>query len=218
MVEETQNSVQGQARKKRHGCFFWGCLIVTIIGVFVMGIVGTCVWKIRQKALSFTSTTPAEVSVIESSQDEYEEIKERVSEFLKAVEEDRNAELSLTAQEINTLIAKSPELAEFTGRVYVRIEGDEISVDTALPLDKVPSLGGRYLNGTIGLKVSLQGGILVISPETVVVGGQPLPENIMNELRRINLAEKLYEDKEKIELIKKFKRIEVTDGKIVIVM
>ncbi len=217
MAEETQNSVQGQTRKKGHGCFFWGCLIVTIIGVFVTGIVGTCVWKIRQKALSFTSTTQAEVSVIESSQDEYEEIKERVSEFLKAVEEDRNAELSLTAQEINTLIARSPELAEFTGRAYVRIEGDEISVDAALPLDKIPSLGGRYLNGTIGIKVSLQSGILVISPETVVVGGQPLPEDIMNELRRINLVEKLYEDKEKIELIKKFKRIEVTDGKIVIV-
>lgn len=216
MTEQEIGQIGEAVQKKKHGCLFWGCLTVIIVGLLIAGIASFAGYKIYKKTLSFTSEEPVSISVYKPSQKEYESVRARVDAFRKALDEDREAELVLTAADINTLISLDPELKELAGKVYVYIEGGQIRADASIPLNQIPGFSGRYLNGTVGLKISLENGVLIIHAENVIVDGEPLPEKFMEELRKVNLAKDAYEDVETAELIKKFKSIRIEGGKLII--
>jgi len=203
--------------KKKHGCFFWGCLTVIILGLLVGGAISLVVYLMHKKALSFTSDRPVEIPAYQASEEKIQEVKSRVDAFLQAIKEEKGNQLVLTSEDINTLIVSHPDMKELAGKVYVQIEGEEIKAEGSIPLDKIPTLRGRYLNGTFGLKISLENGILLVTAETVEVRGEPLPEDFMKELRKVNLAKDVYEDKETVELLRKFKSIRIEDGKLIII-
>lgn len=202
--------------KKKHGCFFWGCTITSIILLLIAGSVGYGMYQFYSIIKSFTSDSPAPIATVNATQDDYQQLANRVAAFTQEAKENRPAELILSENDINTLIALDPSWQELKGRVFVKMAGDTIQADASIPLDLVPGFKGRYLNGTIGVKASLQGGVLLVTPETVVVNGRALPEEIMAQLRNMNLAQNMYKDKEKIEKIQQFEALEVKDGKLVI--
>ena len=70
--------------------------------------------------------------------------------------------LVLTSDDLNALIEENPELK---GRIYVKVEGDEVKGRVSFPLDKLNChcrwpFKGRYLNGEADLKASLFDGEL----------------------------------------------------------
>lgn len=73
-------------------------------------------------------------------------------------------------------------------------------------------LEGRFVTGKASFKVSLENGLLLVFADSVIVNGQPLPEQVMIGLRNINLAARAMEKKETIEKLRKIGGLVVKDG------
>lgn len=102
-------------------------------------------------------------------------------------EEGASREISLTERELNALIANRPEVAE---AVAVDLDDDLISVKLVLPVDdEVPVLGGKRLRIHMGLAVRYEGRKPVIALRGVSLGGIPVPNAWLGNLKDVNLLE-----------------------------
>ncbi len=122
-------------------------------------------------------------------------------------------ELVLTAEEINALIA---EEEAFRNRVYISIADGEITGQISVPTDKfLPGSKGRFLNASATFEVTLEDGVLIVTMNKAEVKGEQVPEAIMKEIRKENLAQELYKDKKNARMIARFESISVEEDKIV---
>jgi hypothetical protein len=107
-------------------------------------------------------------------------------------EEGAKREIRLTERELNALIANSPDTAE---KVAVDLSHDLISVKLVLPVDEeVPLLGGKTLKIHMGLTVSYEGSNPIIALKGVSLGGIPLPNAWLGNLKNVNLVEQFGTD------------------------
>ncbi|TWT48845.1 hypothetical protein [Botrimarina hoheduenensis] len=121
-------------------------------------------------------------------------------------------ELSLSAQELNTLIASNPTLR---GRLYVSIAEGQIEGQVSIPTDGIPMAGGRFLNAVAKLTVRLENGVLKVHLVDAAVKGKRLPQFVLDALAEKNLAEDLQEDPQTARLISTLESVEVRGDRIV---
>jgi hypothetical protein len=205
---------------KQRGCLFYGCLSLTVLGLMaiVLGVVAyfwvkstTARW-IRD----YTDTAPAPIEKVDYSPAQMDALNARVAGFKGALENGKgSAELVLTADDLNALIAQQKDLAN---RLFMRIDEDNIKGDVSFPL---PDLGpfklkGRYLNGTAAFKVMLENGSLDIRLQEVLAKGKPLPGIFFNELKKQNLAKDAQQDPKTAANIQKFESIRITNSTVIL--
>ncbi|HKS38354.1 MAG TPA: hypothetical protein VJW76_14265, partial [Verrucomicrobiae bacterium] len=180
-------------KTKGRGCFFYGCLTMVIL--FLVVAIGGY-FAVRAAVNSFvakyTDTKPMELPKVELSKTEMEELDKRLATFKEGVEADKSVSaLALSADEINALIQRN---AEAKNKFSIGFEDDQVKGKISLPLGelKIPIIGrwlkGRYLNGTAGLKPTLQNGVLIVTLQSVEVNGQTIPADILAGLKNRNLA------------------------------
>ena len=197
---------------KKLGC---GCLVVIIL--FIIG--GVFAYQgLKTLAVQKTETAPVELPAIAISAAEQNAVAQRWSTFVKAVRSGQGdaAELSLTAQEINALIQRSPKWA---GRIYVHIEDDRIRSDASIPLGeltKAASLKGRWLNGSAGFSVNTVGGRPVVFLDSLTVRGKPASSSFLNAVRSRNLAEGALNNPKYADVMRRIESIDVRDDRLVI--
>jgi hypothetical protein len=209
-----------QPLPKQRGCFFYGCIIASILAVLfaiLMVVIGFLTYRfVNQLVDQYTATTPQSLPKIEMPAEQIKTLKERVEAFRKAVEAGTPTEpLVLTSDDLNALIEDNPELK---GVIYVKVENDAVKGQVSLPLDKleIGMVRGRYLNGEAEFKASLSNGVLIVTIESVEVNGKKIPDDFMKELRKQNLAKDAYKDEKTSEMIRKLESLEVKDGKIIL--
>ena len=205
--------------KNNRGCLFYGCLTVVILGIFVVAGITFGIWKLKEYALSYTDTMPREFARVIIPPEKIAEFSERIDAFSSAVKEGKNTgPLVLTAEEVNALIYDHMGFKELKGGIQVSFNDDKIKGQVSIPLDKlVFGLGeGRYLNGSASFNVSCENGVLIVALDSLEVKGRQVPDIIMSQLRSENLAKNLYKDVENAKLIKRLKRIQLRDGKLII--
>ena len=205
---------------KQRGCFFYGCIIASILAVLfaiLLAVIGFLGYRLFNQLIDqYTSTTPQTLPKVEMPAEQVTTLKDRVEAFRKAVEAGTPTEpLVLTSDDLNALIEDNPELK---GVIYVKVEKDEVKGQISLPLDKLNfgMVRGRYLNGEADFKASLSDGVLIVTIESVEVNGQKVPDDVMKELRKQNLAKDAYKDEKTSEMIRKLESLEVKDGKIIL--
>jgi hypothetical protein len=205
---------------KQHGCFFYGCIIASIMAVLTAIVVGVGAFfayrLLNQLVDQYTSTTPLELPKVEMPPEQRTALKDRIEAFRKAVDAETPTEpLVLTSDDLNALIDENEELK---GKIYVKLEGDEVKGQVSIPLDKL-GLGmmrGRYLNGEADLKASLSDGVLIVTLDSIEVNGKRPPDDMMKGLREQNLAKDVYKEEKNAKLIRKLESLEVKDGKIIL--
>jgi hypothetical protein len=100
-------------------------------------------------------------------------------------EEGASREIRLTERELNGLVANTPDIAE---RVAIDLSDDLISVKLVLPVDDaVPVLGGKRIRLHMGLAVHYEGKKPIIALKGVSLGGIPLPNAWLWNLKNVNL-------------------------------
>lgn len=205
-----------QAPKKKLGCWFYGCLtlfILAVVGAFVLFFGARHL--IKSIANKYTDPAPIALPQVEFTESEQAALDGKIQSFKETIDTGKAAQpLILTDEEINALIARDPELS---GKVYVTIEGDEITGQVSIPLEALPLPGvkGRYLNGSATIKASLKNDRLFVTAESIKVQGKPLPEEFMSSFRQENLAKNAMNDPEIAEVMAKLERIEIEDGKVI---
>jgi hypothetical protein len=164
----------------------------------------------------YTATAPRDLPKVEMPEENRKTLRERVETFRKAVNEGTSTDpLILTSDDLNALLEDQPELK---GKIYVKVEGDEVKGQVSIPLDQVglPMFKGRYLNGEADLKASLKDGVLIVTLDSIEVNGKRVPDQVMEGIRKENLAKDAYKDEKSAEMMRKLESLEIKDGKIIL--
>lgn len=215
------------AAPKKRGCFFYGCLVSVILGVVL--VAGACLLgyyglsKFASLAEEYTDTAPMQLPKVEVNPAAYEALQKRVKEFKAALDAGRSATLTLTAEELNMLVSGDTRPSEWKGRVWFAIKDGSLGCQLSMPLDTMsamPGLGrlkGRYLNGAASVRATMDTGTLVVTLQSLEVRGKPLPPEVLNAMKRENLAKNAGNDPEVAAFLDKLTSVSVQDDKIVLV-
>ncbi|MFI5456405.1 MAG: hypothetical protein ACHRXM_13230 [Isosphaerales bacterium] len=212
------------ALPRERGCFFYGCIIASILAVLMVILFAVILYVgyrfAEQQVKQYTGTAPIELPKVEMPAEQRESLKDRVESFRKAAKAGTPIEpLVLTSDDLNALIEENPNLK---GKIHVKVEGDQVKGQVSIPCDalaEIPLLGmfkGRYLNGEAGLKASLEDGVLIVTLDSFEVNGQRPPDPVMTELRKHNWAKDAYEDEKAASMIRKIESLQIKDGKIIL--
>ncbi len=107
-------------------------------------------------------------------------------------EDDATREISLTERELNSMVAREPDVAR---RVAIDLAEDLISVKLLVPVDPdFPVLGGKTLRFNFGLELGFAAGRPVVAIRGVSLGGVPVPSAWWGDIKNQNLVEKFGTD------------------------
>lgn len=204
---------------KRRNCLLAGCLTVVVLGVLAVVALFITFKVVTNRALKqYTDTAPAELPPLQVTADDIAATQQRWDDFFADLAKGGEIRpMALTAREVNALLAR--HAAQLTNFVRVMIEGDHLRAQVSVPLDqtRMSVLQGRYLNGDITLKLAVEGGLLQVRPEQLLVRGQPLPGFLMQHLRRQNWADNAMNNPDLLAIVQELETVTVTNGTLVIV-
>lgn len=213
---QNENPYQVVGERKSSGrCCVYGCLITFLLVAFVVvggGFAGY--WWLQGQVNRFTADAPADLPIVELSDDELAEIQARIDNFKETIEADETPDdLVLTAEEINALISKDEDLR---GKVYVAIADGEVTGDVSIPTDFLPGGQGRYFNASATFDVSLENGVLIVTLTDAEVKGEKIPQQFIDGMGKENLAKDAYKDPEVAATLRRIESISIEGDKIVL--
>jgi len=201
---------------KQRGCLFWGCLIAAIgalITIIAVSIGIFLLYRFTSRIVEqYTDTVPMALARPNLDEAQVLALKQRVENFKKGAENGQDTTLTLTGDELTALLQSDEH---FKDRVAVTVQGEKLKGQVSWPFD-FPGLGQRYLNGSATFKASLENGVLIVTVDQAEVKGQPVPENVMEHLRKENFARDAYKNEEKARVLRRLKSLQIIDGTIVI--
>ncbi|MEM6799254.1 MAG: hypothetical protein AAF589_07040 [Planctomycetota bacterium] len=207
---------QGDAKQKKGwGCFAYGCLGLVLLTVLVVVGGGLAAYfGIRGAVQAYTAEAPAEIPVVEASEEELAEIQERIDNLTAAAEAGAAPpDMELTADDLNALIAANEDLK---GKVFVRIEGGKVGGDVSMPADALPGGKDRHFNASASFNVYCQDGTLIVTLADAEVNGEPLPPQFTEALASENLAKEFASEPEVQKFLQNVESIEVKEDKIIL--
>jgi len=108
-------------------------------------------------------------------------------------EEGAKREISFTEKELNALIANNPEVAQ---RVAINLSDNLVSVKMVIPIDEeIPVLGGKTLRLNLGLILSYENERPVVALKGVSIGGIPVPNAWLGNLKNRNLVKEFGDER-----------------------
>jgi hypothetical protein len=204
---------------KRRGasCFLVGCLTVLVVMVIGAVVVFFVVRSLMLRWVEeYTDTELRPLPVSTMAREEVDQLFARIEAFEGALKSGVPAPpLELSADDINALIQYHPDWEPMRGKVHVTIKGQAIRGEFSVPIDLF--VKGRYLNGTAGFNVFLANGVLFVFTESIEVAGKTVPDFIMQEFRRENLAKDAQGDPELASIIERLESTHVENGIVSIV-
>jgi hypothetical protein len=200
MNNEGENILEPAAKKFRFG-------LLQVLGIVAVVIIVTALltaWWVKHYiyASKFTPTilTGKEQAVPDSKLAKMEVTANKAPVVPKEKKHDKGAslepeayseeggkrEMSLTEKELNALIANNPEVAQ---RVAIDLSDNLISVKLVVPIDEeILVLGGKTLRLNLGVISRYENGRPVIALKGVSLGGIPLPNAWLGNLKNKNLV------------------------------
>jgi hypothetical protein len=181
--------VDAPPSRKRSGCFARGCLILVVFAV-VLGIAcfAGMYWGLHRHSAIFhglywltkaqaIGQTPVPIPQFTASDTQIQSVHERCEDFEQKARAGQAAELELTPDDINTLIAANQDAR---GKVFVSIDGVRLRCQASVPLGEFIGRSGYYFNGDIA--VELENAESVENPQLnrIIVNGEPVPSDLLN--------------------------------------
>ncbi|MCI0744837.1 MAG: hypothetical protein L0Y58_05460 [Verrucomicrobia subdivision 3 bacterium] len=174
---------------------------------------------IKQAINDYTDPAPAQLEKGDTSPARLKAVQEKIAAFNEAIQTQKTSqELVLTADEINTLFAAEPSLQTWADRLFLFIEGDQLKARISWPLEDIGpfKLKGRYLNGVANLKLSIEKGRLHAHMESVTAKDKPVPPQILEFLRTIDIGEIIQQNLQSTVALNEVQSIEIKDGNAII--
>jgi len=210
-------------KKRGLGCFGCGCLILVVLVLLCVGLVGgVCYWTYHQ-ASKLTSPVPSTVQNFDGGDALYQGATQKLTTFDQALQQHQPNTLQLSADEINTLIARDRDFADNNIHAFVTMTDDKASMQISLPTSALPMgmFHGRYVNGEIsfGLNFDPTSKTLAFTLQGLHLANEDVPKNILPTLQT-QLApyinQLLQNDPECKKILNQAKSIEIKDGLLII--
>jgi len=214
--------VEAPPRRKGLGCLARGCLILLVFAiVLVVACFAGMYWGLhRHSALFYGSywlaktrsiaEAPAPVPEFSASDQQIQRVRERWQDFEQKTRAGQPAEIELSADDINALIATSEDVRR---KVFASIDGNQLRLQVSLPIGGVLGRPGYYFNGDV--VIELKGAESLDSPQfsRITINGEQAPTDFLNwKYRSRQLREYLAEQRNAYDV----GTIEIRDGKVIL--
>jgi len=164
-------------------------------------------WLAKTRSLA---EAPTSVPIFSASDQQIQLVQERWQDFEQKTRAGQAAEIELTADDINTLIATSEDAR---GKVFVSIDGNQLRLQVSVPIGAFLGRPGYYFNGDV-----------IIEPEGVqssdgprfsriTINGEQVPTDFLKwKYRYRQLREYLADQGNAYDI----GTIEIRDGKVIL--
>jgi hypothetical protein len=214
--------VEAPPRRKGLGCFARGCVILLIFAiVLAIACFAGVYWGLhRHSALFYGSywlaktrsiaQAPTPVPEFSASDQQTQPIRERWQEFEQKTRAGQVAEIELSADDINALIATSEDVR---GKVFVSIEGNQLRLQASLPIGGFLSKPGYYFNGDVAIDLSGAQSLENLQFSRITINREQVPTDFLNwKYRSRQLRDYLADQRNAFEI----GTIEIRDGKVIL--
>jgi hypothetical protein len=197
------------------GCI--GSIIVVCVLVFILVL--AVLYGVGQLRDRLTSETPEPLPEVVYTQEQAQQVQQRVRAFEAALETGSPTPMTLemTAQELNVLLHTDPRFTEASGRLHLDIQEDNLIAQVSMPMDGVPGLDGRWLNGSAAVDLDVVNDRFVVSISAFNVHGLQFPREALSQVEG-ELNKNLNQDPEIRALAARIQDITVRDGRVFITL
>ena len=197
--------------QRNTGCCGKGCVILAIFALVLMGAfaAGTF-FAVRYLRGEYFPARPVTLPASGATTDQREAVRDRWDAFEAAARAHEPAQIELTADDLNALIASETDLR---GKAQVTIEGDTAHLRVSVPLDTVSWLRGHYINAECRVQSAPDGDPDAARVTEIVVNGRLVGAELLRwrygpwSLRR-------YMSDWSVE--RNVNRFEIRDGKVIL--
>lgn len=212
---------------------FAGCAILIaamVVMTFLIGFSILTLFRQFNEIAKFTAEkpVPVEVTTLENREPDLNNLAERVESFRQQLTGDSVATLALSADDVNLAIATYEAFKELRGTFRViGIDGETLRIAISFPLNGRPRFAkegepgwiasdSRYLNATMIARPRFHLGEVVLSIDTIEVPGVVVPREFIDQMSPYRITERYMTDKEIGPAMKKFTRVGISEGKILL--
>jgi hypothetical protein len=214
--------VEAPPRRKGLGCFARGCLILLVFAiVLLIACFAGMYWGLhRHSALFYGSfwlakthsiaDAPAAVPEFSASDQQTQSVRERWQDFEQRSRAGQAAEIDLSGDDINSLVAANRDLR---GKVFASIEGNQLRLQISTPIGQFLGRPGCYFNGDVAIE--LDGAQSLDKPQfrRITINGEQVPNDFLNwKYRSRRLHEYLADQRNALDI----GTVEIRDGKLIL--
>jgi hypothetical protein len=164
-------------------------------------------WMAKTRSLA---EAPTPVPEFNASDQQIQLVQERWQEFEQKTRAAQAAEIELSADDINALIATTESIR---GKVFASIDGDQLRLQASVPIGGVLGRSGYYFNGDV--IIELNGTQPFDNPQfrRVTVNGEQVPTDFLSwKYRSRHLHEYLADQRNAYDI----GTIEIREGKVIL--
>jgi len=214
--------VEAPPRRKGLGCFARGCLILLIFAiVLAIACFAGMYWGLhRHSALFYGSywlaktrsiaQAPTPVPEFSASDQQIRSFRERWQDFEQKTRAGQPAEIELSADDVNSLIATSDDVR---GKVFASIESNQLRLQASVPIGGLLGRPGYYFNGDV--IIVLSGAQPLDNPQfsRITINGEQVPSDFLNwKYRSRHLREYLADQRNAYDI----GTMEIREGKVIL--
>ena len=214
--------VEAPPPKKGMGCFARGCLILVVFAIVLAvaclaglywgfqrhsAVVHGVYWLAQKHSIA---EAPAPVPEFVASDEQIQAVQERWQDFEQKIHARQPAEIALTADDINSLIATNRDPR---WKAFVSIEDNRLRLQASVPLGELFDRSGYYFNGDT--TIQLNGAESLEHPQLnqIIVNNKPVPKDLLDwKYHSKRLRDYLAEYRNSSNL----GTIEIRDGKLIL--
>lgn len=201
---------------------FAGCWLGLAILLFALFFIGWFVYSgyEQDKAIAqFTAPEPVKLPAFTPTDAQIAAADAKLDAFKAAVEKEEAAELVLTAEDLNTLIASKDKLKGWRGTVFfTNIGGGVVTAQVTMPMRTLPwNDGERHLNGEIDFLPTTGGerGKLQVRANAIRVPGKSVEPHFTETFSlQLQPLSGLHEDEATKPIIQAISDAIIEDGKV----
>ena len=214
--------VEAPPRRKGLGCFAQGCLILLIFAIVLAiacfagmywglhrhsALFYGSYWLAKTRSIAEAQTTVPEFS---GSDQQIQRARERWEEFEQKTRAGQPAEIELSADDINALIATTEGIR---GKVFAWIEGNQLRLQASVPIGELLGRPGYYFNGDVVIEPKGEQSLDNPQFSRITINGEQVPTDFLNwKYRSRQLREYVAEHQNAYEV----GTIEIRDGKVIL--
>jgi hypothetical protein len=214
--------VEAPPRRRGLGCFARGCLILLVFAiVLAIACFAGMYWGLQRHSALFYGSywlakthsiaqAPTPVPEFSTSDQQIQRVRELWQDFEQKTRAGQSAEIELSAEDINALIATSEDVR---GKVFASVEGNQLRFQASVPIGGFLGRPGYYFNGDV--TIELNGAQSLENPQfsRITVNGEQIPTDFLNwKYRSRHLREYLADQRNAFEI----GTIEIRDGKVIL--
>jgi hypothetical protein len=214
--------VEAPPRRKGLGCFARGCLILLVFAiVLAVACFAGMYWGLHRNSALFYGSywlaktrsiaeAPTPLPEFSAPDQRMQSFRERWQDFEQRARAGQPAEIELSGDDINSLIATGDDLR---GKVFASIEGNQLRLRASVPIGGFLGRPGYYFNGDVIIQLNDAQPLDAPRFSRITINGEQVPNDFLNwKYRSRHLREYLADQQNAYDI----GTIEIRDGKVIL--